>query len=240
MYEDQVNLPRQISLPSLIAWLSLCMLAAAWGHTVDERWQKNWAIAGTFGIVAATGLGSLEKVRLVRNKFLRERTVRLLSEKRLAQFNEHNAALESIDKAIHRLTTHAASERRKRNFKSTQSKGTAVLSKYPLKVIPIGEHDDVIDVCSARSIVGSLHKISPSVISFEHDETFTERIVLLAFKLEAEKQLCFVVNVMYTQKFTDGFTSSGAVVAAGISDRKVSESNQAASVEKTWPLVGNL
>ena len=56
------------SMPSLIAWLSVCLLAAAWGHTLDQHWQAVWRQTGAFGLAAAVGLGALERMRGARSR----------------------------------------------------------------------------------------------------------------------------------------------------------------------------
>ena len=52
-------------------------------------------------------------------------------------------------------------------------------------------------------------------MTFEHDEAFSARIVLLTFKL-TDEQLSFVVDVMWSQKTVDGYTSGGTVLAVGV------------------------
>src|SRR5437868_3836908 len=119
--------PRQVSVPSLIAWLSVCLLAASWGRTIDEQWQRYWTIAGTFGLVAAVGLGSVEKVRRFRNEWIREQAARTLVDGRLAQLNEHNAAHETIKIAIRELAEHVAAVHQMRGFRPAQIKDPLTL-----------------------------------------------------------------------------------------------------------------
>jgi hypothetical protein len=208
--------PRHVSVPGLIAWLSVCLLAAAWGRTVDERWQNIWVLAGTFGLAAALGLGSLEKARLFRKNWVREQALQLRFEGRLTELNERNAALELIDDAIGQVAKYAASQRKK-------------LRGFPLAAIPVDKCTDTFELASARSITGSLRKISSSVVNFEHDEAFAERVVLLTFKLEEQRQLCFVVDILGTQKTANGFASSGIMMAVGVPAHQGSESALAES-----------
>jgi hypothetical protein len=58
--------------------------------------------------------------------------------------------------------------------------------------------------------------MSTQGVSFEHDECFSTRIVLLTFRLADNQQLSFVVDVMWTQKTVNGFTSGGTVLAVGV------------------------
>src|ERR1051325_2222146 len=112
---DRERLPRVVSVPALIAWLSLCLLAASWGRLFDKRLQDFWSQVGAFGLTAAVGLGGVEQARLLREKWVREKrekAVRLNFDGKLAELSEQSAVLESINDAIRRLVEHAASDRR--------------------------------------------------------------------------------------------------------------------------------
>jgi hypothetical protein len=189
-------------VPTLIGWLSLCLLSAACGRTVDERWHKLWMQAGAIGLVAAVGLGSLERAQLVRKRWVRDQALRLRFEGRLAELNERNAALELINDGISQVHRYAISQRR-------------ILRGYPLKVVPVEKGSDTFDLASAHSIPGSLINLSSSIASFEHGEAFTGHVVLLTFNLE-QQRLCFVVDITGTQTIVDGFVSSGTLMAVGV------------------------
>jgi hypothetical protein len=44
-----------------IGWLSLCILAAAWGDRLlpDGQWNDSWGVIGVFGLASALGLASI-------------------------------------------------------------------------------------------------------------------------------------------------------------------------------------
>src|SRR5262249_30171443 len=156
-----------ISLPSLIGWLSVCMLAAAWGHTLDDHWQNIWIKGGSVGLIAALMLERIEKVQLLRETKAREKASRLFAESRLAEVNEQNTVLDSVQEAIRQLT----------------KDGRNKLYQRPLEVVPVPMDDPTFDPDTADSISGSLLKISTSSVSFAHTQEFLERMVLLKFKL---------------------------------------------------------
>jgi len=221
---------RLVSVPSLIAWLSLCMLAAAWGRTLDVRWQEFWAQVGAFGLAAAVGLGGLEQARLFRAHWVSEQSVRLRFAGRLALMSEQSDVLESIHEAIRRLARHAESERQERVLRPPGADDSLALSKYPLDIIPVDEHGVGFEIRSPHSIPGRLRKISSSAVSFEHDRAFSERVVVLAFKLGEREPLCFVVDVKWTQRSGDHFASSGAVMAVGVPAKPGSASASAETI----------
>ena len=72
-------------LTRLIAYLSVCMLAAAFGAVVGPVWSYWWALFGTFGLASAVGLDIVNRsharrVDRVRNKRLAMRVARKLDE----------------------------------------------------------------------------------------------------------------------------------------------------------------
>lgn len=222
MDENNLRPPcRVTSVPNLIAWLSVCFLAAAWGHTLDQRWQTIWAQAGLFGLVASVGLASLERARLANERHLRERTIRVRLEGGLARLQEHSATLESINRAVHRLATHAVSRHQGEPAKPGRVKRwqSLLLRQYPFELTPVEENGDT--PVPAQPIEGWLRQISSRSVSFEHNRSFGSRLVLLTFKLGVEEQLSFVVDVMWTQRSNEGFASSGTVLAVGIPEQQV-------------------
>lgn len=222
MEEHHLNYSwRHISFPSLIAWLSVCLLAAAWGHTLDERSQELWRQAGAFGLAAAVGLGTLEKARVVSDRRGRLRATRIRVESGLNRLNEHSATLDSINAAVRRLTEHAVQQRQGPSATPGHSKRfqDLLLKDYPLEVVPIEAAGFKLQCERAQPISGTLRQISSNNVSFEHTEPFTPRVVLLNFKLSEEAQLSFVVDVIWTQKSAEGFSSGGTLIAVGVPTR---------------------
>jgi hypothetical protein len=221
---DELDPPKQKPhLVNLIAWLSVCMLAAAWGGTLDGRWQFVWAQFGAFGLAAAVGLKTLERARIRREKVVHDLISCTNSNGRLARLNQRSAAIEVIDHAIRRLTQHAVAERQRQARIPARGKRQPPLSQFPLQVIPVADDDDAFDMGSAHAIGGSLRTLSSRVVCFQHDQAFTEHVALLSFKLGTREQLCFVVDVVWTKVFNDGFVSSGAVMAVGVHGEHVSK-----------------
>ncbi len=196
---------REVSIPSLIGWLSLCMLAATWGRTIDPSWQGLWAKAGTVGLIAAVILDRSERKRLARKAKIRENAARVISESRLAKVHEQESTRSSVIDAIHELSTYAGPD----------------LDEFPLGIIPIHDDDDRdVEIKSVRSIPGALVSLTPNTVSFTHNDAFDGQVVLLRFKLHKSRLLCFVVEIVGTQPSDNGFTSTGAVLAAGVPDSK--------------------
>jgi len=216
---DETKEKRTTSLPSLIAWLSLCLLAAAWGHTLDDRWQVVWSEIGAFGLVSAVGLGALEKARHARIERVCNRMMQAHLECGLARLHEHSAAVDSINTAVRRLADHAVKRRSTKIASSSRGKRrwqSDLLGDYPLEIVPVEDNDEPFDSKSVKPIAGCLRQISSQGVAFEHDEPFVAKIVLMTFQLGDAQRLSFVVDVMWSQKTVAGFTSGGTVLAVGV------------------------
>ena len=175
------------------------MLAATWGRTIDPKWQGLWAKAGAAGLVAAVVLERMDRKRALRNAKIHKEAAREVSENRLARWNEQESTCSSVIDAIHELSAFAGAD----------------LLNYPLSIIPVEENDEPFEIESARSIRGALATISPTSISFTHQEPFETQIVLLQFKLHKRRTLCFVVEAGGTVSSDSVFTTTGAVLATG-------------------------
>ncbi|REK11442.1 MAG: hypothetical protein DWQ37_14260 [Planctomycetota bacterium] len=208
---------RLVSLPSLIGWLSVCLLAAAYGRTLDERWQVIWAEMGAFGLVAAVGLGSIERIRLARQQKTRDKVTKARFETGLARLNQHSATIDSINAAVRKLAHQATLDTRRklghaqRNRRRDQME---MLADYPLTITPVDAKGEL--GIAAPSTAGSLQQISSRVVSFEHAEPIPEQTVLLTFHLGEQQRLSFVVDVTWTRAVDDGFASGGTVLAVGV------------------------
>ena len=191
---------RKVSIPSLIGWISLCMLAATWGRTIDPEWQNLWGKAGAIGLLAAVILDRADRVRNQRKQKIEEESARAASEDRLARLNEYEAMQKSVVDAVHELSAFAGAD----------------LNLYPLRVIPITVNGDACEVDWTHSIRGELIMISPNTVCFSHDEECKNHIVLLQFRLQKSKTLCFVTECAGTQATDNGFISTGSLLATGV------------------------
>jgi hypothetical protein len=211
-----VNATRLASLPGVIAWLSVCLLAAAYGHLLSDRWHTIWADAGAFGLVAAFALSNLERVRDARTEQARDRELRSRLECGLARLAEHTATLDSINMAAHRIAAHARHGRRHGHKENRPLRESELLDGVTLEVRPIDEQDPNGDPRLAAPIAGTLRQISSAVIAFEHAEPLGSRLALLTFPLQGDASLTLVVEITWTKKNDQHLASSGTILAVGV------------------------
>ena len=207
-----------VSIPSLIAWLSLCILAAAWGRSLDERWQSIWASAGMFGLTAAVGLGIIERARIAHRSQARAKALQSRADFGLARLNEEGATRGAISVALRRLHDQVA-ERGTAGFGPNDSRQPAdkecIRSELPVRITPVVDLDD--ENCELGTPVhGVLREISLRCVSFIHAKPFIGRIAVLTFKIGEHQQISFVTDVMWTESMRGGFISGGTVLDVGV------------------------
>jgi len=205
-----------ISAPAIIGWLSVCLLAGAYGRTLDDRWQQLWAEMGTLGLAAALGLGSIDRLRRARLKRLRDLAVHARFEFGLDRLHQDSATLDSINSAVRQLAQQARLECRGKIGTATRNRRRdqlELLADYPLEIVPVEEHDDTSRLLAP--LAGKLQQVSSRVVSFEHSVAFAARTVMLNFQV-GERRLSFVVEVTWTQKVEDAYCSGGTVLAVGV------------------------
>lgn len=61
----QVEPTQRSWITSKIGWLSVCIIAAAWGNQLlpNAFWSNFWGMIGVFGLASALGLASIAASR---------------------------------------------------------------------------------------------------------------------------------------------------------------------------------
>jgi len=209
---------RLISAPALISWLSVCLLAGAYGRSLDDQTQAMWARMGCLGLAAGLGLSSIDRYRRARVERLRDVAMQARFEFGLNRLHQHSATIDSINSAIRMLARQASIEMRgklgqaQRNHRRDQMQ---LLGDYPLEITPVLETNETSTLL--HPIDGTLQQVSSRVISFEHADPIPTRTVVLSFRA-GETRLSFVVDVNWTQKVDGTYSSGGTVLVVGVPD----------------------
>ncbi len=223
---------RYVSIPSLMAWLSVCILAAAWGKSLDENLQAQWSTLGLYGLVASVGLGLLEKGRNLRLKRARQDALQTRTTFGLARITEQEAARDTIYSAVRRVTVSAGADMassaenvQKRRRERRSERRSEHLGRLPMEVTVVIDHDDL--SCDLSSpFPGTLRDLSASGISFLHWVPINGRIVVLTIRLPDGNHLSFVVEALWTDVTRDGFVSGGSILDVGIPDEARSKHDE--------------
>ena len=218
--------------PNLIAWLSLCLLAAAWGRTLDDRLQIAWSEIGTFGLIAAVGLEAIHRTRAVREQRARERAARKRMESGISRLLDESATLDAMNLALRKLVDDVARRKGPQHCASGWTRRhceAEILRKYPLEIAAVGNANLDATALPEPRTKGYVRQLASNSISFEHEEALNSRIVLATFRLSRGEQFVIVVDVLWTERDGDGYLSGGTVLAAGAPDEVSAESCQATS-----------
>jgi hypothetical protein len=221
---DELGQRRIVSVPSLIGWLSVCILAAAWGRSLDERWQSVWAYTGAYGLAAAVGLSFVERARILRQRWLHNRALQARIESGLEELSAQGEAQSAIQAAVRRLTQYA--EQRAAHYGGKSARASRALELVRMEVTPVLDPDA--ENCElGESLSGSLQEVSLRGITFAHHTAFVAPVVLLTCHLD-EQQLSIVVDVRWSKVAGDHFLSGGHVLAVGVpADRAVTPARAA-------------
>ena len=99
MFDDETK-PR--SVPSLIAWLGLCLLSASLGRLMPATVQTVWGYVGLFGLAAGLGLGAMEQSRRAQNEREQRQAWQVQQQQMLSKFVPHIKAA-SEERAAEKL-----------------------------------------------------------------------------------------------------------------------------------------
>src|SRR5262245_12836282 len=101
------------AVTTLIAWLSVCLLAAAWGPELSHNHRMAWSSFGLLGLVAAVGLEGISRVRRLRREQSRQQTEAVVQQRRLVTLARESRSAEALRSAIRWVTNMAYRHHRK-------------------------------------------------------------------------------------------------------------------------------
>ncbi|NQT14265.1 MAG: PilZ domain-containing protein [Planctomycetes bacterium] len=197
---------RSTPMTELIAGLSVCMLAAAFGAILGPESCRSWAIFGAFGLVSAVGLDVFRRTQEHLNGKKRERAQTVQAEQNLTKVIANMQSSSTIRKALRRIQESAA---------STVSRSPTGCTRPRLPV-----HKQVMitrlrgpsqtpEDCLGDSLTGYVRDISSSGVGLAHAENLDPGPVLLAFELRDGEQVSFIADVLWCEPQGDGQYFSG-------------------------------
>ena len=206
MDEDAVKCA---SLPQLIAYLSLCMLAAGFGAMVGPVWSREWMIFGTFGLASAVGLDALgrSRARLAKNR--RSTQLTLKAQRKLDAMMGEMDSFAAIGAALDQLRPGAADSK----FQGIDCqaeprlhlKGSATIR--PLVPSPGGAGYRPGEPRTVR-----VRNISRHGVGLAHDQRLERGFALLEIDLANGEPLEFIADVLWCELQNSGCHFSGAKI----------------------------
>ena len=203
------RVPGPQRLAHLIAYLSLCMLAAAFGALVEPSWLRWWALFGTFGLVSAVGFDAISRCRARIELQRREKQMSRRAEQSLNEVCSKMQSSEAILAAVREITQTADVEPSQLRTKPTKQR------------LPVHKQVTITPVCGfpkgkvgrlGDSFTGYVQNISGSGIGLAHDRRLERGPVLLAFELTGGDQIQLIADLFWCELQDDGAYHSGGKI----------------------------
>jgi hypothetical protein len=196
-------------IPRLIAYLSLCMLAAAFGARLGPLWCRWWAIFGLFGLASAIGLDLLSRSRARREGETRRQQLARKAECKLDEIICDTKSAGALRAALGQFqadATHPLPQDTNREAESRLplNKPATIthLSRYSGDAIePLGE-----------PLAVRVRNISRYGFGLAHDQQLELGIVLLECELENGEPVQFVADVLWCELQDGGCYFSGGKI----------------------------
>ena len=193
------------SWPSLVAWLSLCILAAAWGRLLPPMARFAFLNMGSFGIVAAVGLELAARSRVNRCQALQESFAQERVKRELKELTRRKVTIEDWRTAFRRV----ADDVHERDKKQLGRRGESRLAfQCPARVAPLEESDawqkDEADVFTAY-----VRDVSGDGVGLVHNRPVDDRDVMLTFSLASGESVSLAASPVWCSLQADGRHRSG-------------------------------
>ena len=194
------------SITRLIAFLSVCMLAAAFGSTLDQVWGRTWGIFGAFGLASAVALDALGRSR-ERAKELRERRERSSrAQERVDKMMREKEASEVLSAALRQIQPHVTDSGPQRG---DLQDGPRQPIDAPVTITPLCPSSGK----PGESVRGHVQNISHHGVGLAHDCNLNRDLVLLEITGTNGKPILLTVNILWCDIQPSGqYFSGGKVV----------------------------
>jgi hypothetical protein len=208
------NAAKSAPLTRLIAYLSLCMLAAAFGAMVGPAWSRWWVIFGTFGLVSAVGLDVLNRSRARLANQTRRKQLSLQAERKLDEMLSEMASSSAIRAALRQFQPGATDSTRQGT--TCQAELRLPLNKAATITRLLQSSGDA-GYRLGESLAGRVRNISHYGFGLAHDQRLERGIVLLKCDLENGEPLRFIADVLWCELQDSGCYFSGGKILEVIS-----------------------
>jgi hypothetical protein len=205
---------RSAPLTKLIAYLSLCMLAAAFGAVVGPAWSRWWAIFGAFGLASAVGLDVVNRSRARRADHRRSKQLALKAERKLDEMLGDMESSGAIHAALRQVQPDATDP-------TTQGTNCQTAPRLPLNkpatITPLLRSSGDARYRPGEPLAVRVQNISGYGFGLAHDQRLERGFVLLEFELENGEPLRFIADVLWCELQDTGCYFSGGKILEVIS-----------------------
>ncbi len=196
-------------LTRLIAYLSLCMLAAAFGAMIGPVWCRWWAIFGTFGLASATGLDVLNRSRARLAADARKQQLARKAERKLDGIIADMESSVAVRAALRQLQEGAADPTPQGANRRVEPRLT--LDK-PARITPLLQYSSGAIDRMGEPLAGRLRNVSRQGFGLAHNERLERGLVLLEIDLENGEPLQLIGGVLWCELQENGRYFSGGKI----------------------------
>ena len=201
-------------LTRLIAYLSLCMLAAAFGAMVGPAWSRWWAIFGAFGLISAIGLDVLNRSRARRADHTRRKRLALKAERKLDEMMGDMESSDAIRAALRQFQPDATDPTPQGT--NRQAEPRLPLDK-PATITRLLRSSGDAGYRLGEPLAGRVRNISRHGFGLAHDQRLERGFVLLEIDLENGEPLQFIADVLWCELQDSGCYFSGGKILEVVS-----------------------
>ena len=197
---------RSKPLTELIAGLSLCMLAAAFGAILGPEWSRQWAIFGAFGLVSAVGLDVFRRTQEHLRKQTRDKQMAVVAERNLSKVVTDLRSSTVIRNALRQVRDHAVAAVSPSPAGSAEARLPA---HKQVRITRLRGQTQTSEDWPDDSFTGYVRDISSCGVGLAHSRQLEQGPVLLAFELRDGEQVSFIAEVLWCEPQGDGQYFSG-------------------------------
>ena len=229
--DDYVYGPGRRSVPTLIAWLSLVMIAAGWVQLFRLQSSPILLGLGTFGIAAALGLDIRRRTRQLQGmrgdsaeqQLAQQQLTKRLSE--LVAVGTKTAEIRDVMQQI--IETHDTSTERRIERRAT----SRIPVQIPVQLRPAA--GDGVDEDGQNSSA-VMCEISAGSVRLLHQRPIQDRRVIVLFDLLDEKSITLTTELQWSEHQVNGtYASGGKVVDVGCSPTSCTQRESQRIVQET-------
>jgi hypothetical protein len=203
------HVAKQVPLTRLIACLSLCMLAAAFGTLLGPTWSRWWAIFGTFGLASAIGLEALNRSRRRGAEQMHMKQLALQAERKLNEMADDLRSTDAIRGALQHLLSC--------NLDPTNSGGACEAEpraspNIPARITRLLQCPGGGNTAVGEPLAARVRNISRRGVGLAHDQSLERGLVVLEIATEKGERLKFIVDVLWCELQNGGSFFSGGKI----------------------------
>ncbi|MCE9545685.1 MAG: hypothetical protein K8T25_09235 [Planctomycetia bacterium] len=212
------------AITTLIGWLSVCLLAAAWGPDLGPRVRSIWNSIGAYGLAASLGLEALARVRRAHLDLGWRRQLASVQGRRLQQLDRSQrdsqtfreigrriaAAPRRSDRpvdAVHPVLPGDANDRRNEPRHSCWIPVEMFL--FPIGSAQPDGADDAVQAQSEKGLPAYLGDVSGLGIGLYHRQPVDVPEAVVRFELREGEPIAILAKQAWCHKNGDGWYRSG-------------------------------